>query len=353
MEKFGEGPDILEWQLPFSVVEALLVDHSTDGSIRWCTADYEKLFGKGLGFGENEEIKAELLVDKNHPVIRPRFIKCREEQRQRSVEKAEVFTPSWVCNKQNNLVDAAWFGAKSSPFSREIDRKDGTHGWTTSHGRIKFPKSKSWWDYLLANRLEVSCGEAPYLTSRYDSVSGDVIAPCDRIGLLDRKLRVLTECGPKTPDAWFALAKLAVSRCYGFDWQGDNVLLARENVLFAVIEAFNEAFNYEGLFTEKAMLELAEIIGWNIWQMDGIKFVVPNTCESEVARKQALAPKQGEFLVDVKADKKPPQRICKGCKSGKVAEHEGIRCRVMDWETGKPVLFMPPFKFEPIEEGAR
>ena len=102
---FGGGPDILEWQLPFSVVEALLVDHSTGGSIRWCTADYEKLFGKGLGFGENEEIKAELLVDKNHPVIRPRFIKCREEQRQRSVEKAEVFTPSLVCDKQNNLVD--------------------------------------------------------------------------------------------------------------------------------------------------------------------------------------------------------------------------------------------------------
>ena len=24
--------------------------------------------------------------------------------------KAEVFTPSWVCNCQNNLVDDAWFG---------------------------------------------------------------------------------------------------------------------------------------------------------------------------------------------------------------------------------------------------
>ena len=24
-------------------------------------------------------------------------------------------------------------------------------------------------------------------------------------------------------------------------------------------------------------------------------------------------------------------------------------CRVMDWEIGKPVLFMPPFDFKPIE----
>ena len=41
---------------------------------------------------------------------------------------------------------------------------------------------------------------------------------------------------------------------------------------------------------------------------------------------------------------------CKGCKSGKVEDHNGVRCLVMDWKIGKPVLFMPPFDFKPIEE---
>jgi hypothetical protein len=39
--------------------------------------------------------------------------------------------------------------------------------------------------------MEISCGEAPYLVSRYDTVSGNIISVDDRIGLLDRKLRVV------------------------------------------------------------------------------------------------------------------------------------------------------------------
>lgn len=42
-------------------------------------------------------------------------------------------------------------------------------------------------------RLEISCGEAPYLVSRYDSVTGKTIKIKNRIGLLDRKLRIVSE----------------------------------------------------------------------------------------------------------------------------------------------------------------
>ena len=42
-------------------------------------------------------------------------------------------------------------------------------------------------------------------------------------------------------------------------------------------------------------------------------------------------------------------KLCEGCDRGDAKKHNGIRCRVMDWETGKPVLFMPPFEFKPIE----
>jgi len=53
----------------------------------------------------------------------------------------EVFTPVWICNKQNNLIDAAWFGG-TAPFNTE--NEDNT--WTTSTERIPFPTpdGKTW-----------------------------------------------------------------------------------------------------------------------------------------------------------------------------------------------------------------
>ena len=64
--------------------------------------------------------------------------------------------------------------------------------------------------------------------------------------------------------------------------------------------------------------------------MDGIKFVVPNTCGK---RKDMLG---GSIK-------------CVGCVKNDVKLHDGARCRVMDWEINKPVLFMPPFEFKTIE----
>jgi hypothetical protein len=32
---------------------------------------------------------------------------------------AEVFTPSWICNAQNNLIDNTWFG-RDNVFNKEI-----------------------------------------------------------------------------------------------------------------------------------------------------------------------------------------------------------------------------------------
>ena len=43
-------------------------------------------------------------------VVQPRTCKDRETQASRSRDKAEVFSPSWLCNAQNNLIDNAWFG---------------------------------------------------------------------------------------------------------------------------------------------------------------------------------------------------------------------------------------------------
>ena len=79
-------------------------------------------------------------------------------------------------------------------------------------------------------RLEITCGEAPYLVSRYDTVTGRTIPISERVGLLDRKLRVVHE-NTGTEAEWKKWARRAVESVYGYEFQGDNLLLARENNL--------------------------------------------------------------------------------------------------------------------------
>ena len=88
-------------------------------------------------------------------------------------------------NNQNNLVDSAWFG-RENVFNTEAGQT-----WVTTKEKIVFPQGKTWQDYVRANRMEISCGEAPYLASRYDTVTGKWIEVKDRIGILDRKIRII------------------------------------------------------------------------------------------------------------------------------------------------------------------
>ena len=44
-----------------------------------------------------------------------------------------------------------------------------------------------------SRRLDITCGEAPYLVSRYVRINGSAptVPPVRRIGMLDRKLRIV------------------------------------------------------------------------------------------------------------------------------------------------------------------
>ncbi len=342
--------DIPEWDIPETVLAVLLKDRSTGRNIIWATDDYAE---RGEGFLANDEIQIEQIVDRADPVIRPRIDKNAEERRRRSVKRAEVFTPSWICNKQNNLVDASWFGwkrANSSPFNDESAKFDPKteFGWRSTCGkRISFPEGREWRDYVKAPRLEVACGEAPYIASRYDTVSGRLIPVNERIGLLDRKLRVITEnIGTGDPQDWLYFAKRAVQSVYGFDWQGDNVLLARENVLMSVVEAFNEDFfgeeNSHPKWTERSLIEFAEIISWNIWQMDGVRFVVPMSCKPKVTKTALL-----DGTVETRTEE------CPGCRTKGGHRHTGTYCKIMDWNSDEPVEFMAIAKNVDLTGGSR
>ena len=189
------------------VSATLLRDHTTGKNIFWATHDYE---AHGSDYDYHSQILPELITGEHGMVIRPRVLKSKENQTDRAKDMAEVFTPSWVCNAQNNLVDEAWFGRKDV-----FNTEDTTnHTWKANPDKIEFPKGKTWKDYVRATRLEMTCGEAPYLVSRYDATTGEPIPLQERIGLLDRKLRVVSE-NTETSGDWLDWAQTAYKYTVG------------------------------------------------------------------------------------------------------------------------------------------
>lgn len=316
--------DVVEetiWEYNASLLRRLLQDKTTKKNILWATKDYEF---RGEGYGEQCEILPELITGENTLLIQPRSSKAKEEQIARTRDKAEVFTPSWVCNCQNNLVDAGWFKRL------EVFNVETNEGWITKTEPVDFSGAdKDWKQYVDAQRMEITCGEAPYLVSRYDTVTGDPIPVRKRIGLLDRKMRIVDE-NTKTYEDWLKWSIRALQSVYGFDYQGDNVLIARENLLLSFIDYYRER-NHED--PKMALLRtVANIIAWNIWQMDGIKYVVPNSCKTQKHEEFTMF---GSEIREIK---------CPGCEKGLIDKHNGIYCRVFDWRKDRSILFVSMLK---------
>lgn len=294
------------------VLQKLLLDHTTHKNIFWATDSYVEM---GEGYQFHDEIMIEHITGEYGCVIQPRAVKSAEVQARRSKDMAEVFTPAWICNAQNNLVDEAWFGRKNV-FNIE---NDDTHTWTPVEEPISFSdeKGKTWKDYVRDMRLEITCGEGPYLMSRYDAVSGEPVFPLNRrIGILDRKLRVVSENTTTSRD-WLKWAKEALMSTYGFEWQGDNLLLAREAAFYTFSDFYEDKF---GKQVPEASLEgMAYIISWNLWQMDGLKMVIPGSCDEVYLTSENIF------------DPTPEKQECPGCKNGTRTGHIGIKCRIKDW----------------------
>lgn len=246
-----------------ATIKILLQDKSTKQNIIWATDTYSNY---GLYFEDTAQITDELVSGAYSRLIQPRVYKALEAQSNRTRKHAEVFTPSWICNLMNNYCDEEWFGCKDV-----FNRQDGESR-VTNRERIEFPKGKTWKDYVDSRRLEITCGEAPYIVSRYDTTTGDMIPTEDRIGILDRKLRVINE--NVTDDAeWIKWVYRAFQSVYGYEYQGDNVLIARINLLMTFVDYYTE--RYKKAPESQELKKIANIIAWNIWQMDGLKGTVP------------------------------------------------------------------------------
>lgn len=308
------------YRLDSRLLDILLADRTTKKNLIWATDNYAS---KGAGYQSGDQISVFSIIKRNGSIIKPRVEKSKKEQSERVKSKAEVFTPSWICNAQNNLIDNAWF-ERENVFNIEMEK-----GWATNSEKISFPVGKTWQDYVKENRLEITCGEAPYLVSRYDTVTGEEIPIEKRIGLLDRKLRIVSENVDSEPE-WLECAKTAFKSVYGFDWQGDNVLLARENLLRTFIDYYVAKFDNFPII--EYLLEIAEIVSWNIWQMDGLKYVIPNSCKTIDETVYTLFGEEHNKIE------------CLGCKTNDPNKHNGIYCKIKDWQTEKTIKFVSLIK---------
>lgn len=270
----------VEWnpheELYTDVIDLLLIDRTTGANITWAVDAYKKSHGAGFGF--SDEMKLEQVTGENADMVKPRIAKSAAARAGRTKDKAEVFTPSWVCNLQNSIIDESWFGRPSVFNAMSEDNTE----WEPTTEAIDFstvPGGKTWEDYLDSNRMEITCGEAPYLVSRYDTVTGIDIPIESRIGLLDRKLRVVGEhCDAQDEEKLYSLIKRAYKSIYGFEWQGDNLLLARKNLFATFLDYWDMWTGHEPTVEQKR--EIAEIISWNIFQMDGIEMTRPG-CDTK------------------------------------------------------------------------
>lgn len=297
--------DILENTLlrKSPLLEILLLDRTTGKNIIWATDSYAN---KGKGFVPKSRVKPELVTGVYGKLIQPRAAKSLTEQRQRTKDKAEVFTPLKIVDQINKLVD-----------------------WS---GDIRVPNENSWQDYIRELKLEISCGEAPFIVSRYNPTAhtGKLIKLENRVGFLDRKLRVVSSYCHK-PKEWLIWAKEAYKASYGYEWQGDNVLIARENLLYTLIDYHKAKFGRRPSLAVQQ--EFAEIISWNIFQMDGIKYVVPMSCKHETR----VIP--GELTLFGETPDIVEKYECEGCKFNRPLKHNGKYVRIMDWTEATPIKF--------------
>lgn len=300
-----------------NLLKLLLKDKTTKQNIIFATLAYSTV---GNPIKETDQMTETILRGFDSYEIQPRVLKSQKQQQERTKTKAEVFTPAWICNKMNNHCDEEWFG-RSGIFNIELE-----NGWETTNNPVPFEHEKDWMKYIDSKRLEITCGEAPYIVSRYDAATGELIEIRKRIGILDRKLRVVNEHTDNEAD-WFRWVLRSYQSVYGYEFQGDNLLIARINLLVTFVDYMQERWGRVPTDTE--LRKIANIIVWNFFQMDGMTGTVPFGKPKEKYHQYSLI----DFVVsDETNDEK---------------EQVDTECRIYDWRSDRSLTYRS------IKEGYR
>lgn len=272
------------------ILETLLVDRTMSTpkkkkNIIWANENYINFCPKA--YAATAQMLPELVTGYMGNIIRPRALKSREMQKERTKSKGEVFTPTWIVKKQNDLVEEDYITDELEIYVKRV------------------------W-------LEITAGEAPYMATRYDMETGEIIPLTERVGFVDRKLkRINLEVDDKAE--WQRLVLEAYKSSYGFEWSGDSLLLARENLLYTYRDYYYSKWLKEptcGLFAD-----IAEIISYNIFQMDGLKYIIPLT-----EKREKISDVQMSFF-----DSKEPEE--------QWHITPGKRVKIMNWKTNKMEFF--------------
>ena len=285
-------------------LKQLLADRTTGRNIMWATDEYESL--GGWKYLPGDEMTLEAVTGPRSGVIRPRVAKAADLQASRTKGKAEVYTPSWVCNTMVNNLDEAFFGRRDA-FNVE---SEDSRSWTMTQQDVSFDGAAGTWrDYVGLLMLEITCGEAPFVCSRYDATTGDMIPVPERFGILDRKLRVVTE-NVATEAEWLKWAKKALRSTYAYEYQGDSLLIARINVFLTMAEWMR--FRWSRWPDAKEASYFAHVISWNVWQMDGLTDCVPAVGSASIGNTGQMSLFEDD-----------------------IAKSSGISCRICDWNDKK------------------
>ena len=292
-----------------NLLKLLLKDKTTKQNIIFATSAYST---DGNPIKETDQMTETILRGFNSCEIQPRVLKSQEQQQERTKAKAEVFTPSWICNKMNNHCDEEWFG-RSGIFNIELE-----NGWTVTNSPVPFEHEGDWMKYIDSKRLEITCGEAPYIVSRYDAATGELIEIGKRIGILDRKLRVVNENTDNESD-WFKWVLRAYQSVYGYEFQGDNLLIARINLLVTFVDYMQD--RWDRVPTDTELRKIANVIVWNLWQMDGMTGTVPFGKPKEQYHQYSLF----DFVVVDEAND--------------VEKQPDMECRIYDWRSDRSLTY--------------
>lgn len=271
------------------ILDILLIDRTTSTTrtkknIIWANENYIQHGFKY--YSAKSQMKPNLITGERGQLIKPRALKSRELQKERTKSKAEVFTPTWVVKKQNDEVDKDY-----------------------QNDNLETYVKRTW--------IEITCGEAPYMTTRYDMETGDIIPFEERVGFVDRKLkRINSEVEDKAE--WQRLVEEAFKSSYGFEWSGDSLLLARENLLYTYRDYYYAKWSEEPLYG--LFEDIAEIISYNVFQMDGLKYIIPLSEKKEKIIYQQLSLFDGE---------PEEQWVIK----------PGRRVKIMNWKTNRMEFF--------------
>ena len=234
-------PLLTEKQGIYKYIPELLVDKTTGENIIFAEDEYE---GYDLTDHYTEDIMKELIASKQ---LNYRVRKSLEHQKARTKKNAEVFTPSWICDQMITMCEPP----------------------------------EDWQEFVQSTWLEITCGECPYLVNLYDSKKKEKVPIDKRIGVLDRKFRLINKHivqkdfnnEKSYKRKWIDTMYDAMRSTYGYEFQGDNLFIARVNVLRCFVENFYVKWNK--MPPDATIRKAIEIIQWNLWQMDGLKDTVP------------------------------------------------------------------------------